>query len=642
MDNKQNLKIEDINIEDEYQELSEIDHVLERPGRDLGNVHYENVSYNLYKPSINKMDYINEVPYNAGLIKLFDEIISNSIDVYIKKDGLFNLSRINVTVSTTGLISVEDDCGIPVVMHKKAKMYLPQLIFGQLRTGSNYNKNKDRKGAGLNGLGSKLTNIFSSKFQVITSDGKNEFVGDWSRNMKDFKCDVKPTKKHGTKTTFQIELFRFGIDKLDLSTIRIIQKRCIDAAACNPGLVVDFKSDFRDGILDSEWKFESFQEYINMYLNDDDIKISHAYSSGKDEVIILPRNLGYNFGFVNGSICSDGTHMLKIYKQISKKVLEILASKKIELITQQDVFNHISVFCKTEILNPDYDSQAKDKLTNKLSSASLYLSPKFLAELENSELIVQLEDYYNVKYVQEQKKKTRKVNRELAKVKSEKTIKCSGRGDNNELWIFEGDSAQGGFRHGRDPIYQAAFLLRGKVLNTLERDHEKIMSNREFFELAAVLKLQFNEPRKNLKNCPFKRIVITTDMDVDGNHISGLLFVFFVTFFPELVEAGMIYRALSPIIVASKGKKEKLFFTLAEYHKSDDAGELKGWKILYKKGLGGLKTSHYDDMLKNPKLEQYFINDSCVDTINTWFNKHVEDRKFILANESNYRVDYLD
>ncbi len=630
--------IEEINIENEYKELDEIEHILLRPGHQLGNTHYKIKSLNLYKPSTNQIVYLENVGVNDGLLKLFDEIMSNAVDVHIKRNGIYHVDKIDIDINIDGTITVQDNGGIIVRKHKVTGFYLPTMIFGRLRTGSNYSDK--RKGVGLNGLGAKLTNIFSTKFTVETLDGKNRYIGKWSNNMREHTENISKLVgseigRHHTRIEFKIDLKRFNIDQLDLATIRIMQKRCIDAAATNNGLLVNFKSNIADGKLNSTWQFKDFKEYINLYIDDDDRQMMLHYKSGDEEVIVLPKNLGYDLGFVNGAVCNQGTHIEKIYKQISKTILETLDKKNIDLITNRDIFNHCSIFCKTFLTNPDYDSQAKDELTNKLGPTTLRLSQKFLDDVSKSELIAQLEDYYNLKYIAEKKKKTRKTNRELKTLKTKKLMKCSQR-SNNELWIFEGDSAQGGFRAARNPLNQAAFLLRGKVLNTISKEPESIMLNKEFFELAGALKLQFYEERKNLRNCPFDKIIITTDMDHDGAHITGLLLVFFVMFFPELIKDGRIYRALSPVMVAKKGNNKKLFYNLNDYHKANENKELVGWEIDYKKGLGGLETEEYKDMIRNPRLQQFNWSDDLIATIKIWFDKTTDTRKDIIAEEVGY------
>lgn len=618
--------------EEKYTSMSEIEHILEKSSIYIGSIYPDVKDYLLYQPSKNQIVTVKNVSYNAGLLKLFDEVLTNSTDERRSKTKLFDVTEINVDVNSNGTISIQDNGGITVVEHKTQKMYIPRMIFGMLRTSANYTSN--REGAGTNGLGSKLTNIYSKYFRVTTSDGKKQIDLQWSKNMTnlDFEkvTNVKPTQ-HGTRTEFEIELFRFEIEKLDMSTIRIMQKRCIDSAAANPGLKITFNSDIGDGALNSSWLFEKFDQFVSLHLEKDLQKITqHNY----DDIVLIP-HIGYNYGFVNGAVCSVGNHFKKIQLQVVTRILEILKKKDIELITPKDIENNISMFCSTSVINPEYESQSKIELKSKLSPEKLRLSKNFLDQLDESEIIENLVDFYNIKYLAEQKKNIKKLNGLLKTTKSKKLISC---GDKNsvekELWLFEGTSASNGFLTYRDPDIMACYQLRGKVKNTLNLSRDEIVANVELREIIAVLGLQFADPKYNIKHCTFKKIVIATDMDSDGDHITGLLITFFAKNFPELFLAGRIYRAISPIVIASKGNEEKFYYTKEEFEV--DEKNVKGWEISYIKGLGSLQDQHYDQMLNNQRLMKFTIkNKQFMDTIKIWFDKSTELRKQILLADSN-------
>jgi len=641
-ENKPNKKINihEVDIDKKYDNVDDITHALMRPGMVLGNIHNEFKDINLYKPSTGKMVLVKNVPYNAGFMKLFDEIIANAVDVYLDKKAIFPVTQIDVNIDTkNNEITVRDNGGIVIKRHTKTGLLLPHMIFGLLRSSGNYNE--ERSGAGLNGYGAKLTNIYSTEFNVTTADTHKIYYGKWKNNMRDYDDEVveNPDGLHFTEIKWKPDFSRFEeIDTIDISNIRLIQKRCIDAAASNPGLQVNFTCDFKDGILNSEWNFADFKNYVLLHTNNDNYKDLIDYHTERDAVVLLP-SIGYNFGFVNGSVCSEGSHMRKVQNQLNKHILRVLKSLNIELITTRDIENHTSIFVKTNIINPDYDSQAKDKLTSKIPAHSLNLPKTFLDKInKDSEIIKILVDYYNVKYLAEKRKKVRKLNKQLATTKTKKLIKCSGRNPlMNEFFLFEGDSAKSGFRQAADSTYQAAYMLRGKIKNTLSKSEEEVMNNQELREIIAALGIRFNEPKKNLKNCKFGKIIIGTDADVDGSHIAGLLLVFFMTFFPELIEDGRVYRILSPIIIAEKGKQEKLYYTLSDYEKEKDS--LKGWEITYNKGLGGLQTHHYNDMIRNKKLEQFYFEGDYLKTMKIWFDKSTEMRKEIIAIENGYTTN---
>lgn len=628
-------------IEEKFQIMDEIQHILSRPGMYIGSIYGEIKNQLLYKPSDKKIVEVPGVNYNAGLIKLFDEVFTNSIDERRRKSKLFHIDEISVNILKNGTITISDNGGINVVVHKDTQMYLPKMIFGLLRTSSNYSS--DRDGAGINGIGSKISNIYSKYFRVTTSDGKNKMDIQWSNNMGtiDFENITTVTDgSHGSKFEYQIELERFEMTELDMATIRIIQKRCIDGAAANPGLKINFSTDIADGQLNSTWSFDNFSQFVNLHLNEN----SEAISQHQIDDIVLTSTVGYNYGFVNGAVCidADGTQYKKIYKQVVDKILEILKKQDIELITEKDIKNKISLFCNISLTNPDYSSQTKEKLTSKIPLDKLKLTKAFLTSLETSNIVQELVDYYNIKYLAEQKKNLKKLNGLLKTTKSKKLIGCSAKaGMDNELWLFEGTSAANGFESYRDPETMACYQLRGKVKNTLNLSKEDIVNNVELREIIAVLGLQFGDPKGNIKNCKFKKIIFGTDMDHDGSHICGLLITFFAKNFPELFLTDRIYRAVSPIIIASKGEEELFFYTQEDYEK--EKSMLKGYDIAYIKGLGGLQDHHYDAMLNNQRLIKFTIsNKDYMEHIKIWFDKSTDLRKEILLGEANCDIETME
>lgn len=628
-------------VDEKYEMLSDIDHVLLRPDMYVGTTTTVVKSTILYKPSDNKILNIDGCYVNVAVLKFFDEVLTNSVDEARRKTRLFDVNRISVVANKNGFISVTDNGGIPVQIHSKYKIYIPFMIFGVLRTSTNYQKDQTRNGAGLNGLGAKLTNIFSKEFRVQTADGKKSCDITWSNNMREHtEPVVKKCNTHGTTISFTLDLDRLDMNEVNLSMIRLFQKRCIDAAAANTGMIIDFKSDAVDGKLDSTWEFNNFNEYINLYLTEEQRtnKIEHLnLANMRDKYVVVPvdekSNGVRNVGFVNGANCNEGTHITKIRKQITTKILEILKEKDIELITEKDINNRICVFCSTSVPDPVYDSQTKDELTSVIDKYSLILPKEFLAKFENSEIVNELIDYYKTKYEVEQKKALRKLNNAIKATKSKKLIDCVATNALvKELWLFEGNSAASGFRNYRNPQTQSAYLLRGKIKNTFTLSKEQILENVELREILAALGIQFNDPKNNVKNCKYAKIIIDTDQDFDGHHICGLLLAFFGKHFPELFKARKIFRAMSPVIIATKDKQDDLYYyNQSDYDNDSKAGKLKGYDIIFTKGLGGLRDQDYSTMLQQQKLIMFTLDDvKDMKSVDVWFNKSTDQRKNLL------------
>lgn len=619
-------------IEEKYKELSEREHVLLRPGMWVGSIKEESKTMFLYNSESELMES-REIRYTPAMLKLVDEVISNSCDEFRRKDNL-GLTDIWVTLEDNGWITVKDNGGIPVVKHKDAGVYVPEFIFGRLRTSSNYDDTEDRNVIGTNGVGAALTSVFSKEFIIDTCDKKNKFHRSWSNNMGIVNNDLKIEKsdKHYTQTKFLLDYERFdGQSCFNLDFVDIIEKRCIDAAAANLGLIVHFEYKDGEDSKKSVWKFKKFSEYIDLYSNFVELEDGLTFADDQKSVWVYPSG-NINIGFVNGAECSKGTHIKAVRNEINNKIIEFLEKKhKIELKSQVGVDNKYSMFILINVSNPTYNSQTKEELTNSPESFSreygyIPCPDKFLNSITKSEIINIVLDWYKQKSEAEDLAKIRKLNKEAGKklLRGDKFINCTSRKrEEKELWIFEGDSAKAGFRVSRNPITQAAYIMRGVPLNCFDLSPVQIMKNQVFSDIINILGLKWGE-RNDASTLAFNKIVISSDADADGHHIAGLLMLF-CNKFPELFEQGIVCRSISPIIIAEKGNDHRSYFTLKEYKK--DEKNLKGFKVKYIKGLGTLENSYYRDMMQNPHFQVYSKDEFADSTFRHWLAKGIADER---------------
>lgn len=624
-------------IEEKYQELSEIQHILTRPGMWVGSIKSEEKDAFIYNSKIAKfeMKIVNYVP---AMLKVVDEVISNSCDEFRRKDNM-GLTELYVKINKeTGEIIVRDNGGIPIVKHKEAGIYVPEFIFGRLRTSSNYDDSEDRNVIGTNGVGSALCNVFSSYFEIESADGKNEFHRSWSNNMETLNNDLKVTKcgkkTHYTQTRFKLDFSRFDTDLTTFNDdfINIIHKRCIDAAAANPGLKVIFNYNDED----VEWKFKKLDEYIDLYSNLLNIPDKIPFENDLCTAYIFPDS-SVDVGFVNGAECSKGTHMRAIRNEINQAIVDYLVKKdKLKDLTTRGVDNKYSVFININVSNPGYDSQTKDTLVTPVEKFSKdekikwEVSDKFLNKIIKSEIVALVRDWYKQKVAAEDEKALRKINRETNKglKRPDKYITCSSkRKSEKQLWIFEGDSAKAGFRGGRNPEFQAGYTMRGVPPNVYGMTPLQIMKNEVFNDIVTVLGLKWGK-EFNIDDLNFGKIVISTDADVDGDKIASLLLLFFNNW-PELIEKNIICRSISPIIISRKGKDCQKFYTMEEFKEAEK--KLKGYSHKYAKGLGGLSNQESKEMYQEPKF-LYFKKDEAADSMfRKWFAKgDSETRKQML------------
>lgn len=639
-------------IEDKYKSMDEISHILHRPGMYIGSTSImegerfilsEDNEFGEPRMSIQNVSHI------PGVLKLIDEVLSNSVDEF-RRGNKFGLNEISVGVHEMGKVIIIDNGGIPVEWHKHEECMVPEMIFGRFRTSTNYNDDEMRNGVGTNGYGAKLANVFSTKFMIETADNKKSFKQIWKNNMReldlvDAKGNSEPEikaarNKHYTKTSFMIDWSKFNsVKSIDYTFARIIEKRCVDAAGSNPGLKVNFQYDVGDNDnrstkIKSTWYFNEMDEYIKLYSDYIDLDNCIKHESDAQSVWVFPDS-NINVGFVNGAECSDpkGKHIESLRSDVNEALIRELKNVHNIDINGNGLRNRYSLFCNVLVMNPKYDSQTKEKLDtlpeNFSGTGKKYPIPKsFFESITKSEIIQNVLDWHKQKTAAENSRETRRANKDLKnKVRSKKFIDINGRVTNDsELWIFEGDSAKSGFRNARDPQRQACYLLKGVIKNVLSLGRREIMASEELRDLVSIIGLQFGDIDVNKLN--FKKIYICTDMDHDGNKIAGLLFAFFNTHFPQLVEAGMLYRVLSPIIIATKRSDIVNFFSLDEYRAVQD--KYSGYSIKYTKGLGGLKPSEYKEMMQQSKMHRFYPDGNTQEVLEAWFGRDVSKRKAIL------------
>jgi DNA topoisomerase-2 len=489
-------------IEDKYKVLNHIDHILLRPQTYLGS----------NKPNTSKKWLFDgekmiqsEITYVPSFLKVFDEIITNSVD---ESKRTLHLNKIEVKINKeTGFISVYDCGGIPVVIHKEHEKYVPEVVFGNLMSGSNYDDSEDRVVAGLNGYGSKLTNVFSKQFTVSTCDGKNSFYQVFSNNMRERTTPViKRSKINHTQITYLPDYEKFGLSGLDDTHYKLIQKRVIDVAGCNPKLRIFFN--------DEEIKIKSFDDYVRFY---EDEFYHETNSDSSWSVAITSSDSGFKqVSFVNSTETFDGgTHVDYVLNQIITLLREFFQKKHKVDVKPSEIKNHIAIYLNTTIINPMFSSQTKEKLITEVKDFGFQYTPsdKLVKWIMKSEIVNSVLDWIQRKKDAEESKLTREVNKSLSKIKVDKLIDAKSKDRLNcSISIFEGDSASSAFRKYRDPQTQGAFSLRGKFINAAETTTQKLVANNEVINLMAAMGLKFGtKVEKN--SLRYGKLIIYTDAD---------------------------------------------------------------------------------------------------------------------------------
>ena len=607
-----------MSIDKKYQKLDDISHVIARPGMYIGSIKPHTATKWVLD---NEKMVQQELTYNPGFLKIFDEIITNSVDES-KRTGS-KLTTVKVTIKDN-TISIWDNGGIPVVKHTEHNEWIPEMIFSNLKSGSNFDDTEERSWAGTNGVGSTLTNIYSNEFIISTCDGKNHFYQTYKNNMRDrVEAKIKKSKVAHTEITFKPDFEKFGLDGIDEDHFKMIQKRIYDLAACNTHL----KIYFNDNLIN----LNSFEDYIKLYVTE------YFYETNKDKTwsiaIALSENGFQQISFANSTETYDGgTHVDYIMNQIVVELREFFVKKHKVDIKPSELKSHMFLFLDSTVINPSFSSQTKEKLITEVKDfgCTFEVSKKLTQLILKSEIVNSILDWIQQKKSADDNKLQRELNKKLSKIKVEKLIDAKGKDRwKCSLGLFEGDSASGAFRKYRSPETMGAFSLKGKFINVSEITNQKLVQNTEAVNLMAAIGLKLGQ-QIELKHLRYGKILFYTDADVDGNSISALLINFFYKYWPEIFDRGMIYKVETPIVVAvpkSKKIKKILFYTQTEYNEWADKNDLKNFEIKYKKGLAALVDDEYQDIINSPRMTKISKDEISTEYLDIWFGKNADLRK---------------
>ena len=607
-----------MSIDKKYQKLDDISHVIARPGMYIGSIKPHTATKWVLD---NDKMVQQELTYNPGFLKIFDEIITNSVDE--SKRAGSKLTTVKVTIKDN-TISIWDNGGIPVVKHTEHNEWIPEMIFSNLKSGSNFDDTEERSWAGTNGVGSTLTNIYSNEFIISTCDGKNHFYQTYKNNMRDrVEAKIKKSKVAHTEITFKPDFEKFALDGIDQDHFKMIQKRIYDLAACNTHLKIYFNNDLVN--------LNSFEDYIKLYVTE------YFYETNKDKTwsiaIALSENGFQQISFANSTETYDGgTHVDYIMNQIVVELREFFVKKHKVDIKPSELKSHMFLFLDSTVINPSFSSQTKEKLITEVKDfgCSFEVSKKLTQLILKSEIVNSILDWIQQKKSADDNKLQRELNKKLSKIKVEKLIDAKGKDRwKCSLGLFEGDSASGAFRKYRSPETMGAFSLKGKFINVSEITNQKLVQNTEAVNLMAAIGLKLGQ-QIELKHLRYGKILFYTDADVDGNSISALLINFFYKYWPEIFDRGMIYKVETPIVVAvpkSKKVKKILFYTQTEYNEWVDKNDLKNFEIKYKKGLAALVDDEYQDIINSPRMTKISKDEISTEYLDIWFGKNADLRK---------------
>jgi DNA topoisomerase II len=625
-------------IEETYQKMSQESHVLKRPGMYIGStkktVEELWVFDNVEKKMIKKM-----VEYTPGFLKIFDEVLTNALD-HSARDPTVDKIKLEYNKETGYITVYNNGTGIPVVEHKEHKVYVPELIFGQMLSGSNYDDTQSRTGAGMNGLGIKVSNIYSTKFVIETIDSERgfKFVQEYSNNMssKTKPKITKNTQKSYTQVTFLPDYKRFEMKGLEDDTILLLNKRIYDCVACTNSHV----NVFLNG---EKIKGKGLLDYVKYFFDETTMNVAYEQIEQRVngvnflwEYIVVPWEHYEQVSFVNGnSTYQGGKHVDYIMYQVISKLKTLLETKKkLKDIKPAMIKERMFLFLRATVVNPQFSSQTKEQLTtqSKDFGCKVEVSNKFIDKLWKSSIIEDIVNMYKLKESIDLAKKTDGTKKNKVYVPKLEDALWAGtaKSDLCTLILTEGDSAKTFALWGRSVMDKgieryATFPLKGKVLNIRDATAQQLINNEEINNLKQIIGLKQDVEYTNTSSLRYGKVMLLTDSDVDGSHIKGLLVNFFHAYWPSLMKLDFVQTLRTPIIKAIKGKKVLEFYTEQDYNKWKQSGiNPSSFQIRYFKGLG---TSTKEDAketfrkMENLKIDYYHKNIKCDEAILLAFDK---------------------
>lgn len=638
-------------------------HILDTPDMYIGPT--DSIDADMWVIDEDKIIRKN-VDYVPGLFKIFDEAIVNCRDHVVRmrtkiNDNVENsmpVSRIEVSISEDGIITlINDGNGIDVTKHPEHDIWVPEMIFGHLRTSTNYDKEEKKIVGGKNGYGFKLVLIWSSFGRIETVDHIRQlkYIQEFHNNLdvisppKITKCTSKPY----TKVMFKPDYNRMKIAGLSADMIALFKKRVYDISAVTDK---NIKVKYNDVIV----PVKNFEQYINMYIGDKSVgkRVYESHENGRWEyaIALTPMNEFCHVAFVNGIHTSQGgKHVEYIINQITRKLADFIEKKKKIKVSPSTIKEQMMLFLRCDIENPVFQGQTKDTLTTNITAfgSRCEVTDKFIEKIAKLGIMESVCAITEIKEHKAAKKSDGVKTRTIRGIPKLVDANWAGGANSKKcILIFtEGDSAKSGVISGLSPEhrdYIGIYPLKGKLLNVRGESVNKILKNEEIDDIKKILGLGIGKEYRTMddvyKYLRYGRVVFITDQDADGSHIKGLGVNLFQHQWPSLFRlSGFISFMNTPIIKAKRGNSDVCFYTNGEYQNWKFMNDANKWHVKYYKGLATSTKSEFIEYFENPKYVSFNYNgNESDDIIDMAFNSNrTEDRKTWLSTVYD-RTSYAD
>ena len=573
--------------------------------------------------------YIGDVGIR-GLHHLVYEVVDNSIDEALAG----HCDAISVTIHEGESISVKDNGrGIPVDLHEKEQKSALEVVMTKIGAGGKFDKDSYKVSGGLHGVGVSVVNALSnSLIATVNRDGKIYQPKYAKGKALAEVAEIGTTTERGTEVFFQADdtIFQELIFNYDT-----LANRMRELSYLNKGIKItltDEREKDEDGnakqdLFFSEGGLKEFVEYIDG--NRESIMNNVIFMEGEKDNIPVEVAMRYNTSYTenlhsyvnNINTHEGGTHLAGFRRALTRTLkkfadeLGLPAKEKVE-VTGDDFREGLTAVISVKVMEPQFEGQTKTKLGNSEVSGAVdkivgEMLSNFLEENPNEAKLIVQKVVLAAKARQAAKKA-----RELVQRKSPmggsglpgKLSDCSSKDPAiSELFLVEGDSAGGTAKQGRDRHFQAILPLRGKILNVEKSMVHKVYDNEEIKNIYTALGVSVGteEDSKalNMAKLRYHKVVIMTDADIDGSHISTLILTFFFRYMKELIENGYIYIAQPPLYLLKKGNKKIYAYNEKEREEItlEMAPDGKGVEVQRYKGLGEMNPEQLWETTLNPE-----------------------------------------
>ena len=672
-----------------YQKMTDIEHILKKPDTYIGTIEpAETTEYvmDVAPPAADPAAAAaapalltrRPITYIPGLYKLFDEGMVNMRDHVVRqaqavadgKPDALPVTTLEVEIDPAdGTIHMTNDGnGIDVAQHPEHKLWIPEMIFGHLRTSTNYDEAKKEKiVGGKNGFGFKLVLIWSVWGRVETVDHVRglKYTQEFRSNLTEIVPPVvtKSKVKPYTRVSFRPDYARFGlpVNNLTADMVALFLKRTYDIAAVTDKTV---KVKYNGALI----PVRNFQQYVELYIG---AKVAGDGGGGVKRIYECPdprweyvvclttTDEFAHVSFVNGIYTPrGGKHVEYITNQIVRKLAEVIKKKKKVDVKPNTIKEQLMLFLRCDIDNPSFSSQTKDELGTAVANfgSSCKVSDEFIEKLAKMGVMDAACALTEVKDTKAAKKtdgaKTRTI-RGIPKLVDANYAGSPDKSAQCTIILCEGDSAKAGIISGlskEDRNYIGVYPMKGKLFNVHGETTKRIAENREIAEIKQILGLEAGKtytPADVATRLRYGKVLFMTDQDLDGAHIQGLGINLFQIEWPSLTKIpGFIGFMNTPIMKARRGAQEVLFYNDGEFDawKKQFPGEVvpAGWSTKYYKGLGTSTGKEFKEYFEHKKMVAFVhTGQSSDDRLDMAFNKkRADDRKEWLSNYS--REAFLD